>query len=88
MKYIYWVVPMFSYGFYRGWRTEYKAPIDLTTQKILCSTLNGIIYASPMGVFKLCHLINRVEILLYKKNAFALYPFCYEEIMGDNRNVF
>jgi len=86
--YLYWAVPMGSYGFYRGMKSSYKHPFDLTSHKILCSFMNGFIYASPFGIFKLIHLIDRIEIFMNKKNRFELYQSCYEESNGINHNIF
>jgi hypothetical protein len=87
-KYLLWGVPMFSYGTYRGWKSEYEHPFDLTSYKIMNSIANGVWYASPWGVFKLIHLMDRIEIFLYKRNTYERYKSCYEEFLGTNHNVF
>jgi hypothetical protein len=87
-RFVYWMVPMYSYGFYRGIQSEYKPPMDLMTHKIMYSTINGVYYTSPWGILKLCHLMNRIEISMFKKNSHKDYPSSYEELFSINKNVF
>ena len=87
MKIWYWVVPMFAYGTYRGWTSEFKAPFDLISHRVFLSLVNGVCYSSPMGIFKLIHTFNRLEIY-YKKKSPKLYPRSYEEIYMKNHRVF
>ncbi len=82
----YWIGPMFVYGAYRGYRVERKPPNDLMSHRYMRSILNGCMYASPLGLFKLIHLTDRIEILLCKKNS-PMYCECYEEIIGTNHDV-
>jgi hypothetical protein len=83
-----WIVPMFSYGFYRGFMGEYKPPINLVTHRVTCSTINGILYAGPWGIIKLGSLMNRIEIIMFKKNRHEDYPMTYEEFFSVNKRVF
>lgn len=82
-----WVVPMFSYGFYRGMTAEYKAPNDLLTYKLINSTANACFYSSPFGIMKVGALMNRIEIHMLKKDK-QKYPFSYEECYSVNNKIF
>lgn len=55
---------MFTLGFTRHYRATLDPKHDLVSRKIGLSMLNGFYYASPFGVLKLMHAIDRIEIFV------------------------
>ena len=82
-----WVVPMFTLGFTRQYRSTVPPTHDLLTRKMIFSFLNGAYYASPFGVFKLMHAMDRIEIFL-KDTPRHIHMDCYEELFGVNESTF
>jgi len=75
-----------SIGIY-GCKRGYKAKFDfeeelLTSEKILRSTFNGILYACPiMNIFPTIRLINRIEIKTKGLDP-NKYKSAYQEVVG------
>jgi len=86
-----YIIPMFTYGTYRGLRSEYSIQhssyvyMPLGT-KIMVSSLNGLIYASPYGVFKILDLIDRIDIYQKNKELECENQPCYDECIGLCKN--
>lgn len=86
-KLLLWVVPTFTYGFYRQSQIEYDSK-DLIVPKIIASTLNGMIYSiTPFSFYKLYNLYERIDIKITNKNPNE-YRHSFEEIYGYNENTF
>jgi hypothetical protein len=83
-----YMVGMFSYGFLRAARAEYKEPYDTLGKKIVSSTGNGIVYASPFGLPHLVYLIDRIDVYVSGKKS-EKYDAIYKECSGlcKNKNV-
>ena len=82
-----WVPTMFSFGFYRQWRTEHKLPL-LNTERAVWSTVNGIFYVvPPYGLANIAFLLDRLEIEHTNKNKMD-YRCSYGEMRGYNYNTF
>jgi len=88
-KHLYcYVVPLFSYGFLREFRGEFKEPYDLFGNKFVSSTMNGFVYIiPPYNLMKLYRFVNRVDIKLSGKDP-EKYKEQYEETLSKNNNVF
>jgi len=78
------MISMFTYGTYHDLRSEYK--IERTSHsymplgtKIMVSSLNGLIYASPYGVFKIFELNVRIDIYQKNKELECENQPCYDE---------
>lgn len=78
---------MCTLGFTRQYRAKMEPRHDLLSRKIGLSMINGMYYASPFGVFKLIHAIDRIEIFLRDKSR-DTHRDCYEELFGINNNTF
>ena len=87
---IYYALPLslsFSYGFYRQWSVQYQTPINLISDKLICSTINGNIYTLPPTlIFPYVRLLNRIEIKLSNKNP-SEYSYSYREFFGTNNRL-
>ena len=83
----YWVAPMFTYGFFRTARSEYPVGFDLLTHRLVWSTVQGVLYASPVGVFKLLSTVDRVQIK-WSDRPRELYPNSYTDGVTKNERVF
>jgi len=82
-RYIYCAVPMFAYGVYRQYTATMRPPMDLIGYRTILSVTNGLVYASPFGLFSLLRLVNRTDVWATGKDA-TLYKDCYEETFGYN----
>ncbi len=82
-----WVAPMFTLGFTRQYRSTLPPKHDLYSRKMGWSILNGAYYASPFGIFKLIHAIDRIEIFV-RDIPRDTYLNCYEELVGINESTF
>lgn len=82
-----WILPMCTLGFTRQYRAKMEPRHDLLSRKIGLSMINGMYYASPFGVFKLIHAIDRIEIFVRDKSR-DTHKDCYEELFGINNNTF
>ena len=82
-----WVLPMFTLGFTRQYRATFPPKHDLWSRKIVFSMLNGAYYTSPLGVFKLMHAIDRIEIFVRDK-ARDTHLDCFEGLFGINNSTF
>jgi hypothetical protein len=85
-KYLIWCGVMFSYGFYRQWKTEMREPFNLYGYRFIGSIANGFVYMSPLGISNIFNLINRIDIYYNKLNK-EKYPAVYEELLGSNYNT-
>jgi len=85
-RYMYWAVPMFTYGAYRQYTATIKPPTDLIGSRVIVSVINGTVYASPYGLFSLLRLVNRTDVWATGKDA-SLYKDCYEEMWGTNARL-
>ena len=84
----YWVAPMFTFGTIRGYRAEMPERYNLLSDKLCNTFLNGVFYIiPPMGIMKLTHLIDRIEVDARHKNPND-YPQIYWEGRGHNKNTF
>jgi len=83
----YWCAPMFTYGAIRGYRAELPSNQNLLSDKICNSFANGCVYASPFGMFKLIHIVDRIEIISRHLDP-TKYPTIYVEGRGMNQHVF
>ena len=83
---------MFTYGTYRGLRSEYNnyrpsyGYMPLGT-KIMVSSLNGLIYSTPYGVFKIMNLVDRIDIYQKNKQVECQNQPCYDECFGLCKNT-
>jgi hypothetical protein len=84
---ILWFSAMGPYGIYREWNVDRKPPFDLYGHRIAASVANGIIYVSPLGIFKLFNLLNRIDVWYHQRDP-KHYPNCYHECMGYNYHLF
>jgi len=82
----YWCTPMFTYGAIRGYRAELPSHQNLLSDNICNSVANGCVYASPFGLIKLFHTVDRFEIKARQLDP-TNYPVVYVEGRGMNRNV-
>ena len=81
-------IGMFTYGFIRGMRSEYKPPYDIIGYRLANSMVNGLCYTfPPYGVFRLFDIANRADVYLQKKDP-EKYPSIYYESIGINKHVF
>ena len=81
----------FSFGIY-GFSREYRSIKShddsnrFFTDKLFCSTLNGIIYlAVPINIYYLAKLLNRLEIEKKSLNKYD-YKDQYTEFTGNKCN--
>ena len=88
------VAVMFPYGFARQFNSTgdvdpwgNRKPEPLITEKCIQSTVNGIIYISPIGIVEMFKLLSRVEIKLTGKEP-KDHPMYYYEFTRSNNNVF
>ena len=78
---------MFTLGFIRQYRAILPPKHDLASRRLVFSALNGLYYASPMGVVKLIHAVDRIEIFI-KNTPRERHDDCYEELIGKNNDTF
>ena len=83
----YWCAPMFTYGFIRGYRAELPSHQNLLSDKICHPFANGFMYACPIGMIKLIHTVDRMEIKTRHLDP-TNYPAIYMEGRGINRHLF
>ncbi len=88
LKYAYYMMGMFSYGFLRNMRAEYAEPENVLGTRVGHSLLNGVVYMSPCGVLYLRDFVNRADVYWTDKNP-EKYEKIYRESSGyKNKNVF
>ena len=84
----YWIAPMFTFGVIRGYRAEMPERHNLLSDKLCNTFLNGVFYIiPPVGIMKLTHLIDRIEVHATHRNPND-YPQIYWEGRGSNKNTF
>jgi hypothetical protein len=77
---------LFSYGFYRAFRAEYKPPHDLIGYRLGFGFFNGVLYLiPPYSVFTMVCMINRAEVAYMGKDP-KNYPMIYHEFWGAGYN--
>jgi hypothetical protein len=89
-----YVISMFTYGTYRGFRADYK---DINSHdylpigtKAAISLFNGMLYSfTPYGFLKLLHTADRIDINLRQIDTARVNGTHYEELigMGVNKHV-
>lgn len=83
----YWCAPMFTFGVIRGYRAEMPEK-QLVSDKLCNTFCNGVFYIiPPMGIIKLIHVMDRIEVDATHKNPND-YPQIYWEGRGSNKNTF
>ena len=79
---------MFTFGAIRGYRAEMPERHNLLSDKVCNTFLNGVFYMiPPMGIMKLKHAMDRIEVDARHKNPND-YPQIYWEGQGSNKNTF
>lgn len=82
-----WVTVMFPYGFIRQFNTVPKEnEKGLIVEKIIFSTVNGLMYLSPVGIIKLFNTMARAEIAMSGQNP-KDHSIYYYEFGNNNNNV-
>lgn len=82
----FWVFPMFSYGFVRTANADYPAGLELLGYRTVWSLLQGCLYVTPMGMFRLLDTVNRAEVQ-WKGLDRTKYPSIYTDGIATNPNV-
>jgi hypothetical protein len=82
-----WIAPMMTLGVVRQFRADLPPSQNFVTRRILFSGLNGCYYATPMGIFKLVHALDRIELFI-RDSPREHHSDCYEEMVGSNPNTF
>lgn len=90
---LYWIVPMFSYGALREYKSPYYKKVfpgystnePQQNQLNINMFMNGIYYASPCGLYKLYHLYKRMDA--YKNKVHVKSDIYTEWSYNVNRNV-
>jgi hypothetical protein len=78
---------MFTFGVIRGYRAEMPEK-QLVSDKLCNTFCNGVFYIiPPMGIIKLIHVMDRIEVDATHKNPND-YPQIYWEGRGSNKNTF
>ncbi len=81
-----YIVGMFTYGFLRGIRAEYKPPHDIIGYQLGLSVVNGMVYVfPPHGIPRLFDIANRADVYFSGKDP-EKYPSIYVELFGISKN--
>lgn len=82
----FWIVPMFTYGFLRTYRSEYPIGFHHHRHKIVWSLFRAMWYVSPAGILSLMDTVHRARIKWTAVDP-SMFPSCYTDGITYNPNV-